>query len=125
VWEEFDGQDWEIFLYTGSEVLKITDNFSDDRFPEISAGWVVWEGHDGHDYEIYLYRPSSVCAGDLDRDGDVDLEDFSILSREWGRSDCIESKLGCPCDLNADGRCNILDYQLFFQGWHRTDCLAL
>ncbi len=59
VWEAFDGNDWEIYLYDhGSETsTRLTDNATDDRFPAVSGSHVVWSGIPaaGEKYEVYLY----------------------------------------------------------------------
>jgi len=117
IWNEFDGGDWEAFLFNGRQVLRLTDNSTDDRFPEIFDGEAFWEGHDGSDYEIYLYRTGPLCPGDIDRDGDVDTEDFLLFTVDWGRDDCKETPEDCSCDLNKDGGCSLPDYQLFIQDW--------
>jgi hypothetical protein len=69
VWQGFDGNDWEIFLYSKQLVdnvivrlvTQITDNQYDDLYPQInSKGQIVWQGFDGNDYEIFLYSKGLV-----------------------------------------------------------------
>ena len=57
VWRSWDGFDYEIFLYDGTNTTQITDNSYDDIFPKINnIGYVVWQGRkDGLTYEIFLY----------------------------------------------------------------------
>ncbi len=71
VWEGFDGNDWEIYLFSGDYydeeeelpiILQLTDNSTDDHFASLwSTGPgvnVVWTGYeeDGSDLEIFLYE---------------------------------------------------------------------
>ena len=61
VWNGFDGNDYEIFLYDGLETVRITDNAYDDRIPQINAsGQVVWYGSDGNDNEIFFYDGADI-----------------------------------------------------------------
>jgi Chitobiase/beta-hexosaminidase C-terminal domain len=60
VWEQYDGNDWEIYSYDlawapGTAPLRLTDNTNDDTSPQIDAGQAVWQGFDGQDWEIYSY----------------------------------------------------------------------
>ena len=56
VWQEWDGSDWEIFLYNGTTITQLTNNSYDDGYPQINkSGYVVWQEWDGEDYEIFLY----------------------------------------------------------------------
>ena len=55
VWEGFDGNDSEIFLYDGRSIIQLTNNSYQDARPQISRRNVVWMGFDGNDLEIFLY----------------------------------------------------------------------
>jgi hypothetical protein len=58
VWEAFDDQDYEIFLYDGSKIIQLTNNERNDRKPHINDnGQVVWEADIG-DIEIFLANPN-------------------------------------------------------------------
>ena len=60
-WEGYDGSDFEIFLYNGTNTIQLTDNTFDDERPILNnKGQVVWIGHDGNDAEIYFYDGSAV-----------------------------------------------------------------
>ena len=56
-WSAWDGQDYEIFVYTGSSIDQLTDNACDDISPDVSGRTVVWSGWDGHDWEVYMATP--------------------------------------------------------------------
>jgi hypothetical protein len=64
---------------------------------------------------------SMPCLGDLNHDGRMDMQDWLLFGKDWGRSNCTASN-PCACDLNADGRCNMQDWLIFGQNWGRTDC---
>ena len=55
VWQEYDGNDREIFLFDGSSTTRLTNNSFDDLGPEVSGSNVAWTGWDGHDWEILLH----------------------------------------------------------------------
>ena len=61
VWSGYDGNDFEIYLYSDTTVTQITNNSYDDRNPQINdAGNIVWDGYDGNDYEIFQYNGSTI-----------------------------------------------------------------
>ena len=62
MWEGYDGNDWEIYLWNGSETVALTDNDVTDVRPEISGTLVVWEGWDGEDYEIFAVEIEAPAA---------------------------------------------------------------
>lgn len=48
--------------------------------------------------------------GDINKDGKVNLVDFSILLFHWGTSDAI-------ADLNGDGKVNLTDFSILLFNW--------
>ena len=56
VWSMFDGNDFEIFFYDGTQVVQITDNNYPDGAPQIHNGQIVWRGYDGNDDEVFLFN---------------------------------------------------------------------
>jgi hypothetical protein len=73
VWQGWDGNDHEIFLYTGGEIIQVVDNEDDDGFPVINdQGIIAWEGSDGNDLEIFTYD-----NGIITQLTDNTLDDFS------------------------------------------------
>jgi cysteine-rich repeat protein len=59
VWQLYDGNDNEIYLWQGGSPTPITDNSTDDARAAISGSNVVWQHYDGNDYEIYLWQGGS------------------------------------------------------------------
>lgn len=60
LWESFDGNDWEIYLYlipTGT-TIQLTNNPWDDTQAVLRGDWVTWTRYDG-DSEIWLYQIST------------------------------------------------------------------
>jgi hypothetical protein len=56
VWQGYDGQDYEIFYWDGTNIHQLTNNNYDDVDPQINNGQVVWQGYDGHDWEIFFWQ---------------------------------------------------------------------
>jgi hypothetical protein len=73
-----------------------------------------------------VHDPETPCKGDLDNDGDVDLDDWNLFLEDWGRTDCPRPPLDpdppCKGDLNWDGEVDEKDLVLFINDWERTDC---
>ncbi len=64
VWNDWDGSDYEIFLYDGTSTTQITNNVDDDFGPQINDnGYVVWrgsvEGTSYAPYQLFLYDGTS------------------------------------------------------------------
>jgi hypothetical protein len=61
VWQGWDGNDWEIFFWSGSSVQQLTHNDRNDINPRINAnGKVVWQGWNGLAWQIYYWDSSTV-----------------------------------------------------------------
>lgn len=60
VFEGFDGNDNEIFLYDGIEIVQITDNTYDDYQPNIFEDTIVWSGAVQSRYQIFMATSSSI-----------------------------------------------------------------
>src|SRR5690606_17054101 len=72
-------QDWEIYLYDGTQTRRLTNNTSDDRMPAVFDDRVVWSGFDGQDWEIYLYNLTTNTTQKL-TDNDYDDIDPQLSS---------------------------------------------
>lgn len=59
VWQGYDGNDYEIFLYqsTSETIIQITDNSYNDYYPQINNnGDIAWQGNNGTEQQIFLYE---------------------------------------------------------------------
>ena len=73
VWQGHDGHDFEIYLYDGTGVTRVTDNESSDTSSMINGGSVVWYGYDEQDNEIYLYDITSRSTTQLTNNSYPDI----------------------------------------------------
>jgi cysteine-rich repeat protein len=73
VWTDQVGADTEVFLYTGTTVLQLTNNDHDDEEPAVRGSHVVWTGFpdDPAEGEIFHYDGTTT-----ERVTDDDLNDF-------------------------------------------------
>lgn len=97
-------------LDTGHVILDdttICDN-GDETFQFQVSGLVM---HAGENY-IHTNCDAGASPGDMDGDGDVDMDDLSQLHVELGT---------CQHDVNHDGSTNVLDLLEVVAGWN-TDC---
>lgn len=62
VWQGFDGNDWEIFLFDGSAISQLTNNNVDELNPVVSGDYIAWSGDDGNDTEIFRYSLTSAAV---------------------------------------------------------------
>lgn len=64
IWPEYDGNDYEMFLYNGKQIIQLTNNIYDDNTPAyfefIDGDKAVWHGYDGNDLEIFLFNGATV-----------------------------------------------------------------
>lgn len=85
-------------------------DWNNDNYWDVLLGW----GEDKGYSSIYL---GQVFAGDLEPDGDVDLEDFAVLAGWWMVSGCGQTT-GCGgADLAADGQVDVLDLAAMAGNW--------
>ncbi len=65
-----------------------------------------------------------VCASDLNCDGQVDDQDFSIFSVAYDILECSSPAMGsnCPADLDRDGAVDDADFGLFLMAYDRLLC---
>ena len=53
-YSQWDGNDYEVFVWNGTESTRLTDNLYDDLYPSLDGDQVAWQGWDGQDWEIFL-----------------------------------------------------------------------
>ncbi len=71
-------------------------------------------------FEIELIN---TCTADIDGDGDVDLDDFSIFIAQFG----LTTQPGDPplsADFDGNGVVDLDDFSIFAAQFERTDCLT-
>ena len=62
---------------------------------------------------------------DITQDGNVSINDLSILAYFWHEDSCSDINNYCSrADINRDGVVDILDLSLFSSHWEQTDCLV-
>ncbi|MBS0190814.1 MAG: serine hydrolase [Phycisphaerales bacterium] len=67
---------------------------------------------------------SPLCPGDLNYDGLVIDNDFTIFLTGYNIGDCTDPDMpgGCPADLNRDGTVDDWDFQVFASAYNRLLC---
>jgi len=72
----------------------------------------------------FAYTPPSLCPADLNKDGVVNDEDFSLFVGPYNTLDCGDSEMpaGCPADLNYDGFVDDADFQVFVVAYDNLVC---
>ncbi|MBW1858495.1 MAG: hypothetical protein JRI70_00095 [Deltaproteobacteria bacterium] len=74
VWQGYDGNDWEVFLYnvaTGT-TIQITDNDEDDVSPQTDGRYVVWLGFNDGEWDVFFWDGTEVRSI-----SDVSAEDMA------------------------------------------------
>ena len=99
----FNYNEYEIFLFDGSKILKLTGNRRQDTFPELNnKGQVVWQGaefqyynSDYIDYEVFTAKP--------DWDNDDISDDLDNCPRNFNpdQEDYDKDEIGDICDFDA------------------------
>lgn len=58
VWYAYDGNDTEIFLYDGSDVIQLTNNEVSDIEPQISGDYIAWRQYKNNNFDSQNLRNS-------------------------------------------------------------------
>ncbi len=66
---------------------------------------------------VQIITFSQVITRDLDSDGIVDFNDFSLFANEWMKTDCAEPDYCNGADLDSDGDVDYNDLQSFNEFW--------
>ncbi|MBD3884705.1 hypothetical protein IFO70_23490 [Phormidium tenue FACHB-886] len=93
VWEEFDGNDYEIFLYDDltQSVRQLSNNKTDDKLEIVADAGVVWQSVAGNISTLFFYNRSQKNATQLATDDTTDLIENTVQSVTaigvvWSRS---------------------------------------
>lgn len=72
----------------------------------------------------FAYTPPSSCPADLNKDGVVNDEDFTLFVGPYNTLDCSDGEMpgGCPADLNYDGFVDDADFQVFVVAYEQLVC---
>ena len=76
-WQQYDGHDWEIYLYDGSTIKQLTDNDVDDTVPDVSNGHVAWYRGEYDDTDI-VYDGTTIMEG-VKNTTDMKLEPGGLI----------------------------------------------
>ena len=63
-----------------------------------------------------LVRRVDSCLGDVNCDGEVDVEDLTQVILEWGLCEEIPPEK-CAADINGDGAVTVVDLSLLITNW--------
>lgn len=78
-------------------------------FAGLTTGDLASHGYD-RTFLVALTPALSIVAGDVDGDGDVDLDDFNLIKTNYFLASGATRSLG---DLNGDGKINLADYAIW------------
>ncbi len=92
VWQGWDGSNWQIYLFDGSQVFQLSHGAANNKKPLIRKGRVVWQAFDGRFWQIFyfdgyqVYQLTNSGLGNqqaprLDDDGNVVWEGWD--GRHW------------------------------------------
>lgn len=91
-------------------------------YDDSESGTHYTEGYEYLDYgylylRIILEETGGVLV-DVNDDGTVNIEDFSVIAREWERDDCSPSNYWCnDCDFGPDGKVGFDDLAELIKKW--------
>jgi len=83
----------------------------DDWMTGSGSGSGLLGGQPGSMEQTNIIFGGSDCEGDLNADGDVNVNDLLVLIAAWGPCD------GCDADLNTDGVVNVNDLLVLIAAW--------
>lgn len=67
--QDYDGNDYEIYYWDGSSKQQVTNNNYDDKFPSLYNGKIAWQGNKDGDWDIFYWDGSST-VNQFSRSGD-------------------------------------------------------
>ncbi|MGL1934486.1 MAG: RICIN domain-containing protein [Fibrobacterales bacterium] len=109
VFTSYDGDDSEIMLYDGSNLIQITDNDRDDTSPKISNGEIVWVSYDYPTPGSFIHHYSNgvtTTISDIGTNDKPDIENGTIVWQGPGiedETDIFRYKDGITKNLSVSG----------------------
>jgi hypothetical protein len=82
---------------------------------------IGFESDYANEVQTIVNSPITLCAADLDLDGDVDSQDLSNLNYSFG-STVDEPNYNPANDLNGDGIIETMDLDILTSEYGRSDC---
>jgi parallel beta-helix repeat protein len=76
---------------------------------------------DGNTDMGYHYLLNTDLPGDLNYDGQVDINDLAVLLNDWLSTGCTFPYFCHGCDLTEDGKVNFEDFALFAEYWNEEE----
>ncbi|HML75696.1 MAG TPA: hypothetical protein PKB02_14500 [Anaerohalosphaeraceae bacterium] len=86
----------------------------------VSTGWfdINHDGKKGSSDPEHVFVLIPISSGDIDMDGSVDLDDFELLSAQFGRVDCSSGNAFCDgADITQNGTVNLDDFTPIVEDW--------
>ena len=71
-------------------------------------------GEDTNEGEVWRFKTKAYMAGDIDKDGEVNIFDINLLAGQW-----LEEGAGWPADIDKSLRVDFIDYARMAAQWHR------
>lgn len=94
VWQGFDGNDQEIYLYSGGVVQQLTNNDYDDLEPQINtSGRVAWRGRPEADSEVFVWDGSSILQVSNDNCENINVRINDNNTLVWQAKDGAKSRI--------------------------------
>jgi hypothetical protein len=84
-----------------------------------NPGQVAVQGIEGTETEETTV--AVLCRGDLDTDGDVDIDDLGIFTTAFGATSGMPN-YNADADLDDDGDVDASDFAIFTLNFDSTDC---
>ncbi len=81
--------------------------------PDVDIDFIARPQGEAHDIGAYEYTDAAPQPGDADEDGDVDLDDFAALKRNFGADDATWSQ----GDFDGDGDVDLDDFAILKQNF--------
>jgi beta propeller repeat protein len=112
-WTDERNGNRDVFLHdlTDASTYQLTDDPLDQTLGDLDGNRIVFSDRRLGDFNVWqllLEITHDRKPGDIDADGDVDLNDLNALLRDRNKT-VADSSCGVACDLDGDGMITVLD----------------